>query len=357
MFEIDDPVHGAVLHRRLGEETPEGLKVTVRGRAPMGDRVAVNGREARRRGDGFEAEVVLRERETEIVAASPGPSGNREHRIRVLYDRGSRPRYRFSIDDNSFFLRDIARNGYASLFDCFYPGMLRDLNREYGARFVLNIYYETEDGFDMTQFSDRYRGEWTENAGWLKLAFHARANQPDRPYQYAPAEKIIADWDRVDEQIVRFAGEEALSSPTVIHWGMTPRTALKALHDRGIRALSGIFAHRGGAWDIHYHLDDRRSEYLSRHDALMDFDSGIAFSRIDLICNSTPVEGIVPTLASRASDPANAEVMDLFTHEQYFWPFYRNYLPDHAQRLDTAIRWVTERGYAPVFFHEGFLGV
>ncbi len=21
--------------------------------------------------------------------------------------------------------------------------------------------------------------------------------------------------------------------------------------------------------------------------------------------------------------------MDLFTHEQYFWPFYHNYVPDH----------------------------
>jgi len=33
-----------------------------------------------------------------------------------------------------------------------------------------------------------------------------------------------------------------------------------------------------------------------------------------------------------------------------------NYLPDHAQRLDAAIRWVTEHGYEPVFFHEGLLG-
>jgi hypothetical protein len=48
--------------------------------------------------------------------------------------------------------------------------------------------------------------------------------------------------------------------------------------------------------------------------------------------------------------------MDIFTHEQYFWPFYSNYLPDHFKRLDVAIRWLTENGYKPVFFHEGFLG-
>ena len=29
---------------------------------------------------------------------------------------------------------------------------------------------------------------------------------------------------------------------------------------------------------------------------------------------------------------------------------------DHFQRVDTALRWVTEQGYKPVFYHEGFLG-
>ncbi|MBM3288066.1 MAG: hypothetical protein FJY88_12050 [Candidatus Eisenbacteria bacterium] len=60
--------------------------------------------------------------------------------------------------------------------------------------------------------------------------------------------------------------------------------------------------------------------------------------------------------ATLIADSNRAEIMDLFTHEQYFWPFYSNHLPDHGERLDTAIRWVTERGYKPVFYHEGFLG-
>ncbi|MBO4526907.1 MAG: hypothetical protein J5743_04720, partial [Victivallales bacterium] len=36
---------------------------------------------------------------------------------------------------------------------------------------------------------------------------------------------------------------------------------------------------------------------------------------------------------------------------------YKNYIPDHAKRMETAARYVTEHGYEPVFFHEGFLGV
>jgi hypothetical protein len=124
-----------------------------------------------------------------------------------------------------------------------------------------------------------------------------------------------------------------------------------------VRALSGYFRKNStGAWDINYRLDDVRSEYLSRHDAWKDFESGIVFSKIDIVINNTPLERIVPTLAPLTNDPNTAEIMDLLTHEQYFWPFYRNHLPDHPARMDAAIRWVTENGYKPVFLHEGFLG-
>jgi len=353
---IEEPFHGAVLNRRHGEEVDDGLKIRVAGRAPLSQPVTVNGTPAERAGTRFTSEVVLREKETEIVAASGGVFGAAEHRVRVVWDRHSFPRYRFSIDDNSFFLRDVAQKQYPSLFDCFYLKILQDLNAKYGARFVLNIYYTTEDGFELPQFPDRYKGEWNDNAGWLKLAFHAHADKPDRPYQYASPAQLIADLDKVAEEIHRFAGEATYSPPTVIHWGMVQPAALRPLAERGVRVLSGMFSQQGGVWDVNYLLDDERSEHLSRHDALMDFSSGIVFSRCDIVCNNTPVEQVVPTLEPLAEDPNRAEIMDLFTHEQYFWPFYVRHVPDHAQRLDAAIRWVTEHGYKPVFFHEGFLG-
>ncbi len=353
---IEEPFHGAVLNRRHGEELNNGLKIRVSGRAPLRDRVTVNGKPTRRAGSHFSSEVILKDKETEIVSVSQGSFGKHEHRVRVVWDRHSQPRYRFSIDDNSFFLRDIAQKNYASLFDCFYLDILRKLHTKYGARFVLNIYYTTEDGFTLAQFPDRYKGQWQENSDWLRLAFHAHSHMPDRPYQYAPPSQLIADLDKVAEQIHRFAGEQTYSPPTVIHWGMVQSTALKPLYERGVRVLSGYFRLYNGVWDVNYLLDDVRSEYLSRHDALMDFESGIAFSKVDIVCNSTPLKRVVPTLEPLSKDPNCAEIMDLFTHEQYFWPFYSNYIPDHAQRLDAAIRWVTEQGYKPVFFHEGFLG-
>ena len=353
---IEEPFHGAVLNWRHGQKVKSDLKIQVSGQAPLRARVMVNGAEVKRAGTKFTSEIVLRQKETEIIAVSQGVFGRHEHRVRVVWDRHSKPRYRFSIDDNSFFLRDIAQKKYASLFDCFYLKNLRGLHSKYGTRFVLNIYYTTEDGFELPRFPDRYKGEWQDNCDWLKLAFHANANKPDRPYQYAPASQLITDFDKVAEQIIRFAGERTYSPPTVIHWGMVQQTALKPLFERGVRVLSGYFRRVNSVWDVNYLLDDVISEYLSRHDALMDFDSGIVFSRVDIVCNSTPIGRIVPTLEPLAKDPNHAEIMDIFTHEQYFWPFYSHYLPDHFQRLEAAIRWVTEHGYEPVFFHEGFLG-
>jgi hypothetical protein len=195
-----------------------------------------------------------------------------------------------------------------------------------------------------------------ENSSWLKLAFHAWSNKPDRPYQDTPPAKMIADLEKVAEQIHRFAGEITYSPPTVIHWGMVQPSALIPLARHGVSTLSGSFSKISGGWDINYFVDEIRSEYLMRNDALMDFESGIMFSKIDMVCNNTPVDKIVSVLDPLINDPNQAEIMDIFTHEQYFWPFYSNYVPDHFKRLEMTISWITEHGYKPVFFHEGILG-
>jgi hypothetical protein len=238
LMEIEEPFNGAILDHHHGKLRDGELTTRVVGRAPASWRVVVNGAPARREGDRFISEVVLRQKITEIVASAPATGG--EDRVRVLWDRFSRPRYNFAIDDHIFFLRDIARKQYSSLFDCFYLKLLRDWHRKYETRFTLNLYFASEDGFNLSDFPDRYRGEWKDNAGWLKLAFHAYADRPDR-YQEAPASKLLADYDLVAEQIRRFAGADTFAPPTNLHWSMARPDALKALAQRGVRVLSGYF--------------------------------------------------------------------------------------------------------------------
>lgn len=346
-----EPIDGAVLHARLGKRVADDLEIEVAGTAPIGAKVLIQGRPANNEGGAFRGTAILRGPETEIVATIDG-NAREECGIRVLWEQNSRRRYRFAIDDNSFFLRDITQKKYASLFDCFYLGMLRDLHARHGARFTLNIYYTTDDGWDLRQFPDRYRREWEENATWLRLAFHAYANEPACPYEDAPVEKLLADLDLIAGEIHRFAGPATYSPPIVIHWGMTRPEAWRKLHERGARVLGGYFRRNRDRWEVNYRVDEFRSEWLSRHDLLKDFPSGIVFSKIDMVVNSTPLGEIVPKLESLATDPRQGEIIDLLTHEQYFWPFYKNYLPDHALRMERAIEFLTRQGYESVFLQD-----
>ncbi len=360
---IEKPFHGAILHKGLGEEINGMLKIKVEGEAPADSHVMVNSVLAQREGTRFVAEVMIHDTETEITAVSNNLFGKDQHNIRILWHKKSFPRYGFEIDDNIYFLRDIARKRPKSLFDCFYLKGLRDVHREYGTKVLLNLFYtdqslySDETEFTLDQFPDRYKKEWADNADWLKLTFHAHAEFPDRPYQEAPVDKIISDIQQVSEQIHRFAGEETYTPPTIVHWGMANQQAFKPMYDMGVRVLRGYFTKNShGVWDVNQNMDDVRSEYINRHDALKDFNSGIVFSKADMVLNNTPIDEIVPILESLKSDALQAEIMDIMTHEQYFWPFYVNYVPDHFERLDRAMRWLTDNGYKPVFWNDGLLG-
>ena len=60
-------------------------------------------------------------------------------------------------------------------------------------------------------------------------------------------------------------------------------------------------------------------------------------------------------LASLIAD-SNNEALHLLSHEQYSYPFYESYLPDHDQRLTLTVKMLAEAGFEFVFFNEGFLG-
>lgn len=362
MIKIEEPFHGAILNHNHGTKTDGGLLIKVQGEAPFGSNVTVNGIQAKRSGTKFIAEVLLNDKETEIIAKTDGWFGQNNHAVKVLWDKNSFLRYGFEIDDNIYFLRDIAHKNYKSLFDNFYLKGLKDLNKKYGTKTVLNLFYSDgleytdEKEFLLSLFPDKYKNEWKDNSDWLRLTFHGYSNLPDRPYQNASPGKVIADLDKVSEQIHRFAGEEAFIPPSIVHWGMTPITAFKPLAERGVKVLRGYFQtdSNTGKRDVNYNIDEIRSEYLSRNYALKDFDSGIIFERIDMVLNNTPIDQIIPKLEALASNTNPKEIIDLMTHEQYFWPFYQSYIPDHFERLDRAFSWVTEHGYKPIFYHESF---
>ncbi len=362
MFDITFPRQGALLNYHCGKENADGLTIKVTGVCSRCGKLTVNGIPAVRHGSEFHAEITLRECFNTITAELEDDFGTLSRKIQVVWDKNSFPRYDFFIDDNIFFLTDIAKERPASLFDHFYLKFLREMHRKYGTLFTLNLFYENNhEPFDLTMVPESYKGEFADNAGWLRLSFHAHSEFPDRPYQNTPPEKIAGDFDRVLAEIDRFAGRECYIPPEALHWAMARPSAFAELHRRGVRLLEGQFVSpRTGITDdgeeeritdVGYFRSLNDALYIEEKRYLYDFRHRIFFWRNDCTANLWSVEKVREIVSSVQRD-----TIGLATHEQYSFPRYFNYLPDHFERIETAIRTAAERGYKPVYFHEGIFG-
>lgn len=354
MLQITSPRHGAILNRHDGTETAGRLRIRVEGLCSDWEGpVLVGGIEAGREGERFRADIELSARATEIVAVG----GPYQASVSVLYDRGSFPRYRFSLDDNIWCLRDLAAARPPSLFDHPYLALWKHLHDTYGTKINCNVYFQCE-GFDLTMMPADYWSEWRDNADWFRLSFHALQNAPNKPYLQSRAQPIGGHYDRVIEEILRFAGEEALNSFTTIHWGEATREACRAVRDRGVRGLCGYFNFdKEDRPAVSYYLDRDTTAYLHERDYWFDPAENLVFIKHDLVINGVPAGRIAADLDAVAANPHQREVMEIMIHEQYFHPDYVAYLPDFAERCEIAVRWMAEHGYAPVFWSDGFLGV
>jgi hypothetical protein len=359
-FRITAPWDGDILNRHDGAETAEALVVEVGGVAPEGAQVSVNGAPAQVQGSSFRCSVALRQRSNKITAVAKRGRARLEDSLTVLWDKGSRPRYRFSVDDNIQFLRDLARDQdrYASLFDHWYLGFWRQMHEEFGAKIHLNIYYQTvTQDFTLRQMPEKWKGEWEANSGWLHLSFHARQDKPDRIYRDASYERMAADYDLVVGEIKRFAGESVLSKATTVHWAEAPREACRALYDRGIRVLIAIFRREfDGECTTGYYLPTEVKDHGNDRDCYYDPETDLIFVTEDATVNDLRVEEVEPWLDRQAASPHTGELMELLIHEQYFRKELPYFQPEVQEKVIRALRWVTDRGYQPVFWGDGFLG-
>jgi len=358
LLRIFSPMDGAILNRRDGVETEKGLEIEVRGTAYSRATVMVNGLPARVSGDSFTCKLPLRSRTTLIKAEAEWHDQKTPDSVTVLYDKNSFRRYRMSLDDNIEFLEDIALNArrYRSIFDNPYLGFWREMNQRYGMKLHINIYYEKPSGFNLTRMPDTFKNEWRENAHWLKMRFHARANDPNRPYLSAPYEKVAREFEMVENEQVRFAGEESRGDFTTIHWGEATREGCQAVRDRGIRGLPGYFVRQNDQWAVSYYLDGRQAEHMSQHDAWKDSAMNLFFIRHAIVINTVKLPDIPAHMQKVMAMPHASEILELMIHEQYFYPWYAAYIPEFRERVSATLEWVTTHGYRPVHYEEGFLG-
>ena len=372
-FCFSQPFDGGVIHEECGppvlepQTGPDGkklLKIQVAGAVPPGAELEVFTTDGEKipvsiQSGTFQGTALLRNRITQINARATIDGVPREIRTRVVWAKSSYRRFRCYIDDHSFCFRDICQKNYKSIFDCFYLAKLRQLHREFGVKINLNCFNTTpERDFRLSMFPDKYKSEFEDNAHWLRLAFHAENEFPAIPYKNATPEKLAADFDLVAKELKRIAGR-AYTAGLQIHFADVPPSCYQVLADRGVKMLQT----RGRKPDstkpklCDYHLPDNILEYLHYQQGWMHFESGLVFYNGFIgTCEWIPVDKVGPNLLGWVEDPARSHLINIAGHEQYWWPFYKNFVPDLYERYATAFRFVLDRGYQPVWIEDGFFG-
>ncbi|MBR2874138.1 MAG: hypothetical protein IKB99_11630 [Lentisphaeria bacterium] len=366
MLEITNLRDGAILNRHHGIETENYLEIKIEGLAAPQAEVTVNGEAVLRYDRQFFATVRLTQRINKITAVASDYFGERTLTLTVMWDKKSYRRCHFFFDDCCFFLRWIAQNKPQSIFDEMFLGRLKQIHEKYNSKFLLNLFYQDDHhkDFCLKDFPEDYKEEFQANKDWLRLSFHAYSEFPDRPYQHTDSVKLAEDYDLIYNEVCRFAGPECFMAPMVIHWAMTNPENFRALQERGTRCLTGAYmgsivsvkekAHSVEVTDIGYHYEQDVTRYLCKAAHMMyDRKYDIIIGTNILCCNYTDIEGIRKRFANLKPE---RDVIGLMTHEQYSFPDYFNYIPNHLDRVEEACRLAAEYGCEPAWFAEGIWG-
>ncbi|MDO5566679.1 MAG: hypothetical protein Q4G59_08480, partial [Planctomycetia bacterium] len=255
----------------------------------------------------FMTTVLVKDRITVFKARGMRKGKPVEISCRVIWAKNAYKRYRCYIDDHSFCFRDILQKEYKSIFDCFYFAKLRELNRMYKTKIVLNCFNSTpERDFTLSMFPDKYKHEFEDNAEWLRLAFHSENEFPGEPYRNAPPEKLAADFDLTATQLKRIAGK-AYTAGLQIHFAMVRADSYQVLADRGVKMLPTSGRKNPGTGDKYcdFMLPNNITAYIRENAGWMDPKSGIIFYNGSLpsTCEWTPVSQIEQLQHSKLDNP------------------------------------------------------
>lgn len=249
----------------------------------------------------------------------------------------------FTVDDNIRFLKELSESNADSLFSHPYPAMYRQLHEKYGLKVQMNLFYEMP-GFTLTRMTDRFRTEFEENAGWLKMSFHSQLENVE-PYIFSGYSEIYEDCQAVHREILRFAGEKSLAKTTTIHYCKSTEHGLRALKDSGVCGLLGLFG-TDEKPQVSYSLKEGICARIRRGESV--HADGMDFGSIDLVMNLYGKDEMLKKLSGLLS----RDSVRVMIHEQYFYPDYPAYQPDFEEKIESAFKLLAENGYESRFFEE-----
>lgn len=290
------------------------------------------------------------------------------HKIKSLHfekkELSSEPNGQYihvSVDDVYLCLKELSDNAdsFNSIFDNDFFAFLREMHEKYNAVFSLYC-FNTADGWDISEVTDKFAYEFAENSDWIKFGFHAEnadANygDDDENGTYGTAkgdcpDELSASYKRFLSGIERMTGNMYESIDHIVRLGFFggTKTNVKALQQLGITGFLGA----DSSTRTSYYLDDAAELY--KKGVVEDEAEGLLFlasqARLESVAKSEQNNpGSVDNYLNRIENMTEPEVIEVFTHEgrlsdenvrnmtEYYlaWAKNKGYGFDYAQNVYT----------------------
>ena len=239
---------------------------------------------------------------------------------------------KFSIDDASLILQDVASHDYDSVFDSPYLSALKNIHDRYDLDVTIFV-YENTDSFKIEDFPDKYKRELSENSDWLKFGWHG-IDEHDPTEEGYTAEDLIASYMRTTDEIRRFAGKRAVSRELRLHfWYCGSSDMVNLLRENGV---SGLYYPDSDV--IGYDFDEEEDTRIrSDSDGILvkKYKGGkVKYQRTDLrLDNISDSDELLQKLNEHKDD----KTLVVFTHA---WM-----LSDTEKYLEPLCSWATDNDF------------
>lgn len=217
-----------------------------------------------------------------------------------------------SIDDFILAFKDITENDYNSIFENNTFKELKRLHDLYGVVITCYSFYSDSKGFDLSKCTSKFKNEFSENADWLKFAFHS--NDGLRDYGYLPSFVIENDYNKVNKELLRITGTyESIDKIIRLqgYYGNKENIIKIKENQFGIMGLLSAEDKRKN-----YYLDNNQNSYLYEYDYY--YEDNINFFKTDIRLEK--IKDVDISFNELIEDEKNNEIIIIFTHE---WELYQ----------------------------------
>lgn len=256
-----------------------------------------------------------------------------DYLLKLVYANTGGKICHYSIDDTYHCLQNLIDNSntYTSIFDEPFLSELKRIHDNTDLCITLNCFnvYGTFNITNLPQNST-FRTEFTNNANWLKFAFHSRTYDTD--YSQT-TEDILTDYNTFVTSIYNLTGSyDCIDSFTRLNMFSGNLSNVLAIHNaqHGITGLLGADTVSRAS----YYLDASQNSILQTKGLYVDYENRIIF---------------IKTITRGLSTAMKSEIENNLLYQKYIECFSHEQDSGIVGTIETMATWLKDNGYRFAF--------